>query len=176
MRPDDDLPPAEDVDRAELRGDLAADVLAVFDDEPDFAVRELPPLPLLPLEAVFDRADVVLRDEDDLELPLLDELLLDEPLLEPPLLLRDELLVLRPPPDDALPPLRPAALFCAVLPPRLDELLLLLRDELPLLELRPPLDEAFPPLRPTAERPRAAAALEIRAAFSLLSPSSRSFS
>ena len=126
LRPDDDFP-AEDVDRDELRGDLAADDFAVLDDEPDLAVRELPPLLLLPAEDVFDRADVVLRDEDDLELPLF-----EDPLLEPPLL--------RPPLDDAFPPFRPAALFFAELPPRLNELLL----------LRPPPDEAFPPLRPAA--------------------------
>src|SRR5690348_15702958 len=76
----------EDVDREELRGDLAADDSAVLDavvfdvdERPGFDVRELPLLPF-PLAAVFDRADVVLRDEDDLELPL----------FEPPLLLRDE--------------------------------------------------------------------------------------
>ena len=34
----------------------------------------------------------------------------------------------------------------------------------------------LPPLRPTDERPRAAAAFEMRAAFSLLAPSSRSSS
>ena len=194
LRLDDDFP-AEDVDREELRGDLTADVLAVLDEavfdvplaeleRPDFAVRELPLLPL-PLADVFDRADVVLRDEDDLELPLFDELLLepprdeellllpreDEPLLLPPLLLRDELLrpplelfleelplrlddelLLRPPlelffdeddpPDDRLllvtaAPFLPAALFCAELPPRLDEP----ERELEADFLEPPLEE-----------------------------------
>jgi hypothetical protein len=80
-------------------------------------VREVPPLLVLPLAAVFDRADVVLRDEDDLELPLFDELL-----LEPPR--DDELLLL--PRDDEEPPmllaLRPPELL--ELPPRDDELLL----------------------------------------------------
>jgi len=122
--PRDDPPPDDLRLDDELRGDLAADDFAVL-VEPDLAVRE-PPLLLRPLELVSDRADVVLRDEDDLELPLFEDALL-EPLL------------LRPPPADALPPLRPAALFCAELPPRLDELLLLR-----------PLDEAFPPLRPAA--------------------------
>jgi len=123
---------AADVVRDELRGDLAADVLAVLDDvvlepveRPDVEVeRDDFALPLLPrpIADVFDRADVVLRDEDDLEPPLFedpprdDELLLLEP--PPLLLLRDE----EPPLDEraeplrllldeALPPLRPAALF-----------------------------------------------------------------
>jgi hypothetical protein len=125
----------------------------------------LPPLVLLPLGAVFDRADVVLRDEDDLELPLLDEER-ELPLFEPPLLLRDELLrplelplrddALRPPVDEAFPPLRPAALFCAELPPRLDELVpvrppveLFLDDEDEPLDVRLALVAAAP-LRPAA--------------------------
>lgn len=119
-RAPDDFRPAD-----ELRGDLAADDFAVLDDEPDLAALEPPPLPLLPAVDVFDRAVVVLRDEDDPELPLF-----EDPLLELPLL--------RLPVDDALPLLRAAALFCAELPLRLDELVL----------LRPPPVEAFPPLRP----------------------------
>lgn len=170
MRPDDF--PAEDVDREELRGDLAADDLAVRDDElfdafvrPDLAELEPPPL-LRPIAAVFDRADVVLRDEDDLELPLFDEDDLELPLFEPPLLLRPPLL--RPPlvlRDDPLllPPLllREVALRPLVLllrppvellrddePPRLDELLL--RDDE--LLLRPPLELFFDEDEPPDDR------------------------
>ena len=135
------------VERDELRGDFAAAVLAVLDAvlfdafvRPGLAVREVPLL-LFPLAAVFDRADVVLLDEDDLELPLFDEPLLDpplfeapllreEPLLDLPLLLRDEpALLLR----DELPPdelrLLPDEALRELLPLRLDELL-----------LRPPLE------------------------------------
>ena len=89
--------------RDELRGDVAAEVLAVrpgeafFDvlERPDFAVRE-PPLAVLlrPAAVVLDRADVVLRDEDDRELPAFDPEREDAPLLLPrldaPDLLRDE--------------------------------------------------------------------------------------
>jgi hypothetical protein len=123
-----------EVARDTLRGDLAADVLAVLEpvvfdpvDRPDAAVERLEPaLPLLPrpLDEVFDRADVVLRDEDDLEPLLFEDPPRDEelPLLEPPLLLlprdeeppldeRGELLLLLLPLDEAFPPLRPAALF-----------------------------------------------------------------
>lgn len=171
LRPDEDFP-AEDVDREELRGDLAAEVLAVLNDvvlDAGFDEPERPdlaPLVLLPLADVFDRADVVPRDEDDLELPLFDEdrelpplepplVLRDDP-LRPPLLLRDEelrpLLLLREDPlllepvlrEDVLRP--PVELLRADDPP-LDERLLLplpLRDDalrplllLPLL--RPPL-------------------------------------
>jgi hypothetical protein len=122
---------AVEVARDTLRGDLAADVLAVLEpvvfdpvNRPDAEVERVDPEPPLlprPLDDVFDRADVVLRDEDDLE-PLLVEdppradalpLLELPPLLlpredEPPLVEREEPVRLL---DDAFPPLRPAALF-----------------------------------------------------------------
>lgn len=129
---------AEDVDRDELRGDLAAEVLAAADVLVDFAPFpfdevERVGLALPPLAEVFDLADVVLRAEDDLELPvfdeppdfdppreelLLDELLLDAPPLDEPLLdelPREEPLDLLLPPDVlrfvAAAPFLPAALF-----------------------------------------------------------------
>jgi len=151
----------------ELRGDLAAAVLEVLDvvlfepaERPDVEVErpDLAP-PLRPLADVFDRAEAVLRVEDDLEPPLFDDppreelLLLELPVLlfpredELPPEERDDPLL--PPPDEAFPPLRPAALFCAVLPPRLDELV----DDL-LLDEEPPLDDlrfvAAPPFLPAA--------------------------
>jgi len=152
---------AEDVGRDELRGDLAAEVFAAADvlvDLDPFPFDEVERVDLAPppLADVFDLADVVLRAEDDLELPVFeepadfepprDELLLEELLLDEPVL--DELL--REEPADLLPladlrlvaaaPFLPAALFCTLLPPRLDVLLLLrppvedfLVDEDPLL-------------------------------------------
>jgi hypothetical protein len=90
---------AEDVARDELRGDLAAEVFAaadVFVDLAPFPFDEVErvDLLLLPLAVVFDLADVVLRAEDDLELPVFDvpadrdpprdELLLAELLLDAP--------------------------------------------------------------------------------------------
>ena len=68
---------AEDVARDELRGDLAAEVFAaeaVFVDLAPFPFDEVERVGflLLPLAVVFDLADVVLRAEDDLELPVFD--------------------------------------------------------------------------------------------------------
>lgn len=129
---------AEVVEREELRGDLAAEVLAAADvlvDRAPFPSDEVERVDLAPplLAVVFDLADVVLRAEDDRELPvfdeppdldppreeaLLDELLLDEPPLDEPLL--DELLREEPPDLLLLPvdlrlvaaaPFLPAALF-----------------------------------------------------------------
>ena len=126
------------VERDELRGDLAAEVLAAEDvlvDLAPFPFDEVERVDLAPplLAEVFDLADVVLRAEDDLELPVfdelpdfdppreeppLDELLLDEPPLDEPLLdelLREEPLDLLLPPDDlrlvTAAPFLPAALF-----------------------------------------------------------------
>jgi hypothetical protein len=139
---------AEVAGRDELRGDLATEVLAAADvlvDLAPFPFDEVERADLAPppLADVFDLADVVLRVEDDLELPvfeepldfdppreeplldepLLDELLLDEPPLDEPLLdelLRDEPADLLLPSDDlrlvTAAPFLPAALFWAVLP------------------------------------------------------------
>jgi len=109
-RPAPDLPAdvvllAEVVDRDELRGDLAAEVLAAADvlvDLAPFPFEEVERVDLAPplLADVFDLADVVLRAEDDLELPVF-----DEPAdFEPPRaeLLRDELLLDAEPLDEVL--------------------------------------------------------------------------
>ena len=139
-RPPDERPPldlpadvvlfAEEVDRDELRGDLAAEVFAAADVFVDlvpfpFDEEERVGFLLLPLGVVFDLADVVLRAEDDLELPvfdvpadrdpprdelLLDELLLDAPPREEPADLPAPV-VLR---LVAAAPFLPAALFFAV--------------------------------------------------------------
>jgi hypothetical protein len=120
--------------RDELRGELAAEV---FVDRPTVLLDELGRVDreLVPPVEVFDRADVVLRDEDALERPPFDELLLDEPPRDEPLdLLReDEPLPVRAEPpvvlrDEALRPPVPV-LFLAVDPPRLA-----------VLELRPPVE------------------------------------
>ena len=129
----------DDVDRVELRGDFAADdfvfrdtvlvdVLLAAVERPVFAERE--PVLLLPLVVVFDRAVVVPRDEDDLELTLLGELL-----LEPPR--EDELLPLTR--DEVDPPLLllRTELFFDELAPRLDELLLRPPAELFLVDEEP---------------------------------------
>ena len=127
LRVEDDFG-LDDVDREAPRGDFAADdfvfrdavlfdVLLAAAERPVFAEREPALLVVRPPADVFDRAEVVARDEDDLALPLLGELLL-EPARE------DELLPLtRDEEDPALLLLR-TELFFDELAPRLDELLL----------------------------------------------------
>jgi len=138
--------------RVELRGDLAAEVFverpAELFAELERAVREL-----VPLFDVFDRADVVPRDEDVLELPPLDEAPLDEPPRELAVLPRDDELAERDDPLREVPlfrdeALRPPVLLRAVDPPRLD-----------VLELRPPVELFFAVDElPEAERLRFVAA------------------
>lgn len=118
---------AEDVARDELRGDLAAEVFAaeaVFVDLAPFPFDEVERVGflLLPLAVVFDLADVVLRAEDDLELPVFDVPADRDPPRDE--LLRAELLLDAPPREEpadlpapvvlrlvAAAPFLPAALF-----------------------------------------------------------------
>jgi hypothetical protein len=147
--------------RVELRGDLAADV---FVERPAELLVELVPAvrEVLPLVDVFDRADVVPRDEDVLELPPFDELLLDEPPREPAVFPRDDVPAVRdelpvraelpvrevlPVREEALRPLD-VALLRAVDPPRAD-----------VPELRAPVELFFAvEVPPAAERLRFVAA------------------
>jgi hypothetical protein len=118
---------AEDVARDELRGDLAAEVFAaeaVFVDLAPFPFDEVERVGflLLPLAVVFDLADVMLRAEDDLELPVFDVPADRDPPRDE--LLRAELLLDAPPREEpadfpapvvlrlvAAAPFLPAALF-----------------------------------------------------------------